>query len=75
MARLKEYYKENVAPAMSEKFKYENPMQIPRMVKIVVNMGVGEGSRSQDLIDSERTGHHYGSVAEDHQGAQVHREF
>ncbi len=52
MARLKEYYKENVVPAMSEKFKYGNPNQIPRMVKIVVNMGVGEGSRTPELIKS-----------------------
>ena len=52
MARLKEYYKENVVPAMSEKFKYGNPNQIPRMVKIVVNLGVGEGSRTPELIKS-----------------------
>ncbi len=54
MARLKEYYKENVAPAMNEKFKYANPNQIPKMVKIVVNMGVGEGSRDGNLIEAAR---------------------
>jgi len=52
MARLKKYYRENVAPSLNDKFKYANPMQIPRMVKIVVNMGVGEGSRNPDLIDA-----------------------
>ena len=50
MARLKDYYIESVAPALQEKFKYQNPMQVPTLKKIVVNMGVGEGSRNEALI-------------------------
>lgn len=50
MARLKEYYKENVAPKIKDTFKYKNPMQVPTLKKIVVNMGVGEGSRNEALI-------------------------
>ncbi len=40
--RLQAYYEEVVRPALMEKFKYENPMQVPRLEKIVINMGVGE---------------------------------
>jgi large subunit ribosomal protein L5 len=50
MARLKAYYHDSVVPALQEKFKYGNPMQVPRLKKIVVNMGVGEGSRNENLI-------------------------
>ncbi len=41
-ARLKEHYEAVVRPALQERFKYQNPMQVPRLEKIVVNMGVGE---------------------------------
>jgi len=50
MARLREFYTETVVPALNDKFKYKNPMQVPRLSKIVVNMGVGEGSRNENLI-------------------------
>lgn len=42
MARLKEHYREVVAPALQEQFGYKNPMQVPRLEKIVVNMAVGK---------------------------------
>ena len=44
--RLKELYKENVAPALKEKFSYENSMQIPKVEKVVINMGLGKLSDS-----------------------------
>jgi large subunit ribosomal protein L5 len=50
MARLKSVYRETVVAGLNEKFKYQNPMQVPRLVKVVVNMGVGEGSRNDSLI-------------------------
>jgi len=50
MARLKQYYRESVVPALQDKFKYGNPMQVPQLKKIVVNMGVGEGARNNALI-------------------------
>lgn len=50
MPRMKEHYIEKVAPALKEKFKYGNPMQVPRLAKIVVNMGMGEGSRNDALM-------------------------
>ena len=42
MARLKQYYEDVIRPAMMERFKYQNVMEVPRLVKIVINMGVGE---------------------------------
>ena len=42
MARLKEFYSQEVAPAMMKKFGYKNVMEIPKVEKIVVNMGVSE---------------------------------
>lgn len=52
MARLKDAYKENVIPAMMEKFKYNNVNQVPRLEKIVVNMGVGEAKENPKAIES-----------------------
>jgi large subunit ribosomal protein L5 len=51
MARLKEFYKEKVAPALKKEFSYANPMQIPAVSKIVVNMGCGEASQNSKLIE------------------------
>jgi len=52
MARLKEYYKDTVIPAMINKFGYKNVMQVPRIEKIIINMGVGEGSRDIKVLDA-----------------------
>ena len=49
--RLKERYRTEIGPALREQFKYGNPMQVPGLVKIVVNMGVGEAARDAKLID------------------------
>jgi large subunit ribosomal protein L5 len=49
--RLRERYRAEIAPALSEQFSYANPMQIPRVVKVVVNMGVGEAAKDSKLID------------------------
>jgi large subunit ribosomal protein L5 len=49
--RLKTRYADEIAPAMREQFKYPNTMQTPRLVKVVVNMGVGEAARDSKLID------------------------
>ena len=52
MARLKEYYKKEVVPALIKAFDYENPMEVPRLVKIVVNMGLGEAVQNVKVLDS-----------------------
>jgi large subunit ribosomal protein L5 len=49
--RLKERYREEIAPALREEFGYTNVMQIPSLVKISVNMGVGEAARDAKLIE------------------------
>lgn len=51
MARLKEYYKEEVIPSLQKEFGYENVNQIPKIVKIVVNMGLGEAVQDVKIID------------------------
>ena len=52
MSRLKEQYITEIAPAMQKKFGYENVMQIPKLDKIVVNMGVGEAKENAKLLES-----------------------
>ena len=52
MARLQEYYKETVVPQLMEKLGYSNPMQVPRIEKIVLNMGVGEAVRDRKILDN-----------------------
>jgi len=49
--RLKERYRAEIAPALREEFSYSNVMQIPGLVKISVNMGVGEAARDAKLIE------------------------
>ncbi|WP_124039186.1 50S ribosomal protein L5 [Neoactinobaculum massilliense] len=49
--RLKAKYSESIRPALQEEFKYENPMQIPGLTKIVVNMGVGDAARDAKVLD------------------------
>src|SRR6266540_6679717 len=49
--RLKERYRSEIVAQLREQFNYGNPMQVPRLVKIVVNMGVGEAARDAKLID------------------------
>jgi large subunit ribosomal protein L5 len=51
MARLKDRYNEEIAPALKERFGIENTMRIPRLEKIVVNMGVGEASQNSRALD------------------------
>ena len=52
MARLKDYYVSTVAPALMKKFGYKNVMQIPRLDKVVVNVGAGEAKENAKAIDA-----------------------
>jgi large subunit ribosomal protein L5 len=49
--RLKERYRSEIVAKLKEQFNYANPMQVPGLVKIVVNMGVGDAARDAKLID------------------------
>jgi large subunit ribosomal protein L5 len=51
MARMKDRYESEIAPALRERFGIENPMRIPRLEKIVVNMGVGEAAQNSRALD------------------------
>jgi large subunit ribosomal protein L5 len=51
-ARLKERYMKEIAPAMQREFGYKNPMQIPKLEKITINMGLGEAIQNSKLIDT-----------------------
>jgi large subunit ribosomal protein L5 len=50
--RLRKDYNERIAPAMKEKFAYKNAMQIPKITKIVLNIGAGDASQNPKLLDS-----------------------
>jgi large subunit ribosomal protein L5 len=52
MARLKDYYRNDVAPALMKKFSYKSVMQIPKLEKIVINVGCGEAKENAKVIDS-----------------------
>ena len=52
MARLKDYYKENVVKALTEQFGYKSPMEVPRITKITLNMGVSEAVADKKVMDN-----------------------
>ncbi|MEO6064668.1 MAG: 50S ribosomal protein L5 [Lysobacterales bacterium] len=51
MIRLQKHYKEQVVPKLTEKFGYKNPMQVPRLSKITINMGVGEAAANKKVLE------------------------
>jgi large subunit ribosomal protein L5 len=50
--RLKERYQTEIVPALTKEFQYSNPMAVPRLNKVVVNMGLGEAIQNAKLLDS-----------------------
>ena len=52
MARLNEFYRQKVVPALKQELGYANIMQVPRLVKIVVNMGLGEAVQNAKLLET-----------------------
>ena len=51
MARLKEVYKNEIAPALAKQFGYKSPMEVPRITKITLNMGVGEAVADKKVLE------------------------
>ena len=51
-ARLRETYKNDVFKALKEKFDYKNPMEVPKLVKLTINMGLGEAKENAKILDS-----------------------
>ena len=52
MSRLKDLYKDEIVDAMIKKFGYKNIMEVPKLDKIVINMGVGEAKENAKVLDS-----------------------
>jgi len=52
MAKLKDLYQEKVTPALMKRFGYQNKMEVPRLEKIVINMGLGEAIQNIKILDS-----------------------
>jgi large subunit ribosomal protein L5 len=52
MTRLKELYKTKAIPALKEKFNYRNDLEVPKVEKVVINMGIGEASKDPDLLEA-----------------------
>lgn len=52
MAQLKEFYKSDVVPTLAKQFGFDNPMRVPRITKVVLNMGVGEAVGDKKLLDN-----------------------
>jgi len=52
MPRLKDYYHEQVVPQLTERFRYRSVMQVPRLVKMTLNMGVGEAIGDKKVLDN-----------------------
>lgn len=52
MARLQEKFKKDIVPAMSKKFNYSNPMEVPQLHKVVINIGVGEATQNSKVLDA-----------------------
>lgn len=50
-SRLSEAYKKEIRPRLMERFGYKNPLEAPRLVKVVVNMGIGEAAGDQKLVE------------------------
>ena len=51
MARLMDLYKNEIIPGMMQKFKLKNKMQVPKLMKIVLNMGIGEGTGDPKIVE------------------------
>ena len=52
-ARLKELYNDEIVAAMTKKFGYKNVMEVPKLDKIVINMGVGEAKDNAKVLENE----------------------
>ena len=75
--RLRTRYEEEIAPALQEQFGYANPMQVPRVDKVTLNMGVGEAKQDSKMLDAaeEQLATIAGQQPNIRRGAQVDREL
>lgn len=52
MAQMKEFYRKEVIPALTKQFGYDNPMRVPKVTKVVLNMGLGEAVGDKKILES-----------------------
>ena len=52
MTRLEKFYKESVVPKLMQRFGYQNVMQVPRLTKVTLNMGVGEAIGNKKVLEN-----------------------
>jgi len=52
MAQLKQFYRKEVIPALTEQFGYDNPMRVPKVTKVVLNMGLSEGVTDKKVLEN-----------------------
>ena len=50
--RLEKFYKDEVVPKLMQQFGYTNPMEVPRLTKITLNMGVGEAATNKKILEN-----------------------
>ena len=67
MSRLKDFYEAQIVPEMTKKFSYTNKLAVPKLEKIIINMGVGEAR--------ERYEHYLRSETCSNKGKKIHREL
>ena len=68
---MRENYKNNIVPGMIKKFGYTNPMEVPKLDKIVINMGVGEAKENPKALEGAITD--LTAIAGQNQGQKVYR--
>ena len=52
MSRLKDFYEAQIVPEMTKKFSYTNKLAVPKLEKIIINMGVGEARENAKVLDA-----------------------
>ena len=77
MARLKDRYNDEIRAQLVEKFGYSTPMQAPKLVKVTLNMGVGEAKQDSKMLEAGQVAarRHRGPAAEHPPRAQVRRQL
>ena len=71
-ARLQEFYRKEVVPALMKQLGVANPMAVPRITKVTINMGVGEALADRKVLDSATAGDNVGLLLKDLGKEQLH---
>ena len=77
MSRLKDFYEAQIVPEMTKKFSYTNKLAVPKLEKIIINMGVGEARENAKVLDGavKDMSNYLRSEACSNKGKKIHREL